>query len=318
MSRPRQIQAAPGCPQKILVWTEPVDAAGQTSSTTKYNNRQTGESSLKAPARGRRAEQARVRRRREKPLRSIEAFLWTNQRTYGVRERKIRDIARNYPVLQVQNIFKGDIAAELRLDDLCRLEKGQWLTGDVINWAIFSIATSLVGLRKSPYLVYTTNFVSMLRKSPSNHQQQRSIRFWHWSERSRGRGTGKRFVSYKQILVPFNVKDRHWCLAVLEPEHRRVRIFNSAINCMKEETAEIAKSLAEYGSERSGMNATWEIADVRDLDQQQNGYDCGVFVCAYIETLLKDKDPVTSVNCDTVKELRARLLVLALEISTKI
>ena len=224
-------------------------------------------------------------------------------------------------MLQVQNIFKGDVGAELRLEDLCRLENGQWLTGDVINWVVFSIANSRMtasGVSKSPYLVYSTDFVRVLRASPSNERQKRVVRFWHWSEKSRIRGAGRRFGSYKQILIPFNVKDTHWCLAVLQPDRRLVSILNSSSNCLRHETVDIAKSLARYGGERSGQEEPWEILNVQDLAQQLNGFDCGVFVCAYVEALLSGKDPVTSVDCDSVKELRARLLVFALELSTKL
>lgn len=268
-----------------------------------------------AKKRSRRAEQARARRRRDRSLRSIEAFLWPLDRPFAVRERKIRDLLQHKPILEVENIFKGTTGAQLTLNDLTRLEGGRWLTGEIINWMIFSIASSVIEkTEQSPYLVYSTDFIRYLM-SPHPHQKK-TIRHWHWSDEARQKGSGRRFESYKRVLVPFNVGESHWCLALLDVERRVVKVFDSYNQYMTRGTHEMATHLADYARERVSSRDAWIIRTVPNLAQQTNSYDCGVFVCAYVEALLTDQDPL-GINTDTVRALRARLLVLALELSVK-
>lgn len=313
--------------QKVLVWEEPSrkqdDSTVCIKSPRKSPTRshEPNESVDRITKRFRqaesRAEQARVRRNRDRYSRALEAFVWPGHRSLSSRERKFREILCDQPILQVRNLFKGDIGAQLRLDDLCRLERNGWLTGDVINWVIFSMIASFVeNVRRSPDLVYSSDFVDFLRRPPCQ-TQQKAVRYWHWSSKSLEKGSGRRFNSYKRILVPFNVGTKHWCLAVLEPGHCRVNVYNSASGCLKEETREIAECLARYATDRSGSDKPWAVVQTSGLHQQENGYDCGVFVCAYVEALLTSKDPAVVVDQNSVTELRARLLIYALELAAK-
>lgn len=310
--------------QKVLIWEEATKATDDNTAgvlTRPKARRRLSDSLSEQPEqrakRSRRAEEARIRRSSDKYSRALEAFVWPGHRSLSSRERKFREILCDGPILQVRNIFKGDLAAQLTFEELCRIEGKGWFTGDIINWAIFSMASSLVeNARRSPDLVYSSDFVDFLRRPPCQAQQN-AVRYWHWSSNSLQKGYGRRFLSYKRILVPLNVNSKHWCLAVIESEHYRVKVYNSASDYLKEETREKVESLARYATDRSGSDKSWPVVYAPGLAQQRNGYDCGVFVCAYVEALLADKDPALVVDGNSVTELRARLLLCALELAVK-
>ena len=318
------------CNQKVFTWDTP-SRVREAGSATRRQNLTTAESpsystgsatgsDVLVARRARRAEQARARRRQEKPFQAVEAFLWPEARTFAVRERKVRDILNNKPILEANNVFKGTVGAQLSLDDICRLEPGRWLTGEVINWAMFSIASGLESVKdRSPCLVYSTDFSSLLMAHHCGEPGPLSkvLRKWHWSKEAQEKGCARRFESYDLIVVPFNVKDTHWCLLTLQPKVRVAKIYNSSVGCSIQETIEIARAIADYAQERVSSDETWIVRTMPGLVQQTNSYDCGVFVCAYVDALLNGRDPSKTVNNGTVRELRARLLIFALELSVK-
>ncbi|PSN41014.1 hypothetical protein C0J52_16055 [Blattella germanica] len=100
--------------------------------------------------------------------------------------------------------------------------------------------------------------------------------------------------SYDLIIIPIHL-DVHWCLIAIDFEKRTVKYYDS----MGSPNNKCLECIIKYlkaeclDKKKTHFNLSgWLIENVKDLPQQMNGSDCGVFSCTYAEFICRNADIV--------------------------
>ncbi|NXF69759.1 SENP2 protease, partial [Ciccaba nigrolineata] len=103
------------------------------------------------------------------------------------------------------------------------------------------------------------------------------------------------------ILVPIHSR-RHWTLVVIDIRKKTVKYFDS-MGEKKDIICEILfKYLQKESQEKRNLQLTFSEWTLRSMEpheipQQENGSDCGVFMCKYADYISRDK-PLTFTQND--------------------
>ena len=100
---------------------------------------------------------------------------------------------------------------------------------------------------------------------------------------------GQNIQFAEKILVPFNPSGFHWILLVLDIKERSVTVLDPMVKNLKGNEVPV-KSAIEVA--RSIFNKKFDVTDVTiKLDvlhiTQQDGYNCGAFICYYANQIVK-------------------------------
>ncbi|MEL7079400.1 MAG: Ulp1 family isopeptidase, partial [Cyanobacteria bacterium J06582_2] len=92
----------------------------------------------------------------------------------------------------------------------------------------------------------------------------------------------------EMIFVPIQ-KDDHWSLIAVKPKTKVIEYFDSILGRRKSSDApRILKQFMEKYYHDKGESASFNIKIREDAPLQENGVDCGVFVCQYAERLARE------------------------------
>lgn len=108
--------------------------------------------------------------------------------------------------------------------------------------------------------------------------------------------------SYKSIFVPIYVNQNHWTLAVINNQLKRLDYYDSLGNG----NAQCIDNLFQY------MMDEWRAKKASEFDidgwqsyepgllvpQQNNTYDCGVFMCQFVRAIVEGFDLSLIQQCD--------------------
>ncbi|XP_070554739.1 sentrin-specific protease-like [Ptychodera flava] len=96
------------------------------------------------------------------------------------------------------------------------------------------------------------------------------------------------------VLFPINVNDSHWIICAADMRTRTLRCYDSLfdkgvsrmvyLNKLREYLSLERKKV--YGKDAAAWN--WTLECVRQVPQQRNGFDCGVFVCLFARLIASD------------------------------
>ena len=96
------------------------------------------------------------------------------------------------------------------------------------------------------------------------------------------------------IVVPVHL-GRHWCLAIVDLQNKAIRYCDS----MGGNNMRCVRAIKEYledesmDKKKTPLNTSdWSLDIVKDIPQQINSSDCGVFTCKYADYLVRRK-PIT-------------------------
>jgi sentrin-specific protease 1 len=163
--------------------------------------------------------------------------------------------------------------------DIQTLHGLNWLNDEVINFYMSLICERSKTACDLPKVhAFTTFFYPKLLKDG-----YAALRRW----------TRKTDVfSFDLILVPIHL-GLHWTLAVVDFSCREVRYYDS----MNGNNGECLRALRSYLSEehrdkKGGVEmdlTDWNFLHNKNLPQQMNGSDCGMFACKYAEYLSRGR-----------------------------
>lgn len=98
------------------------------------------------------------------------------------------------------------------------------------------------------------------------------------------------------IPVPVH-KGIHWCMAIIHMKNKTIKYYDS----MGGPNDQAIRALAEYLKSESLDKkkvefdmSDWKYENVRNIPQQENGSDCGVFSCMYAEFITRNRPIVFS------------------------
>ena len=107
--------------------------------------------------------------------------------------------------------------------------------------------------------------------------------------------------SYEIVFFPIHLskfkfnakaKNNHWALAVVNLEKRNVSFYDSLYSTDRTEyMLKIVDYLEQEYMEKKGHpldTSTFTLEHMKDIPKQQNGSDCGVFICQYSEFLSRN------------------------------
>lgn len=93
--------------------------------------------------------------------------------------------------------------------------------------------------------------------------------------------------SIQIALMPINLNNSHWVLAVLRPNEKTIGLYDS----MGGRNEEACTVLRNFANEVTGHDWSFVTVSASDgiqvitLPRQHNGCDCGVFVCKAAEAI---------------------------------
>lgn len=152
-----------------------------------------------------------------------------------------------------------------------------WLNDVVIDFYMGLVAersNEVPGSRRVHAL--TTHFFNVLR-----NRGYEAVRRWT---------DNVDLFSYDLVLVPIHDMD-HWSLAVLNIMNRTFEFYDSMgrknRNCYQVLMAYLKKEHQDKRKFPLTPKEKWECHYVKNLPQQTNSHDCGVFVCLYAECLAR-------------------------------
>ena len=129
-----------------------------------------------------------------------------------------------------------------------------------------------------------------------------------WSKKKR-----IKLLDFDKVFFPVHVNGNHWCLAVINFLDRRFEYYDSlrnrpglwVFNSLREYVVKEAKN---YHNRPNYNFEGWTEYVPQDIPHQDNGSDCGVYMCKYADYLSNGLDIPTRFQKDEIKLFRRRML----------
>ncbi|KAI8883210.1 cysteine proteinase [Backusella circina FSU 941] len=166
--------------------------------------------------------------------------------------------------------------AVVQFRDLYKLNPGTWLNGEVINFYMALLKDRADGSQVVPNVhCFSTYFYEVLKKDHS--------RVHRWTKKVD-------IFSKDILLVPIN-ENHHWLLGVIDMRNRRVYVYDS-LGKSHPKMLRILWSYLENEHQHKKKAPFdyrgWERMTLKNVPQQLNTTDCGVFICTFAERLSRD------------------------------
>ncbi|KAI8929794.1 hypothetical protein BC831DRAFT_442081 [Entophlyctis helioformis] len=166
----------------------------------------------------------------------------------------------------------------IKAKDIQTLKGSSWLNDEVIN---FYAELCMRRANESPDLfpkihIFNTFFYEKLRTQGFN-----SVR--RWTRRID-------LFSKDYVIVPVHL-GAHWTCAAISLKHKRFEYYDS-LHGDNELCLELLRSYIAQESvdkKKTAMDLDeWEDYMPKDIPAQQNGFDCGVFTCMFMEHIARE------------------------------
>ncbi|KAG2154541.1 cysteine proteinase [Suillus clintonianus] len=172
--------------------------------------------------------------------------------------------------------------------DLSRLLPSQWLNDEIMNFYGAMILTRSessrdpTAKRKMLDVHYFSTFFWPKLKNEGYDQG----RLAKWTKKID-------IFSKDVILIPVNHNNSHWTGAAINFRRKRIESYDS----MNLDRHGVFKALRGYldsehrNKRKKPFDFTgWQNHNPEDTPQQENGYDCGVFTCQFLESLSRGEE----------------------------
>ncbi|KAL7597518.1 hypothetical protein Lser_V15G22911 [Lactuca serriola] len=113
----------------------------------------------------------------------------------------------------------------------------------------------------------------------------KSVRRWTTQKK-----LGYGLLECDKIFVPIH-KEIHWCLAVINKKEEKFQYLDSLGGADKKVMKMLATYITDEVKDKTGKNidvSCWKQEFVTDLPNQENGYDCGMFMIKYADFYSRD------------------------------
>ena len=120
-----------------------------------------------------------------------------------------------------------------------------------------------------------------------------------------------------KIFIPINQDGSHWVLAVINFMDRRFEYYDSMFGHCRTILQELRQYVKDEAKTYSGQDdyefSEWTDYIPKDIPGQENGFDCGVFMCMYANYLSDGLDIVNAFDQDYVTRVGRRRMVSELK-----
>lgn len=166
------------------------------------------------------------------------------------------------------------------------LKPGAWLNDEVIN--LYLVLLKEREQRDPQKFLKCHFFNSFFYKKLIGGRggyDYKSVRRW-----TTQRKLGYCLFECDKIFIPIH-KEIHWCLAVINKKDEKFQYLDSLRGRDKQVMTVLARYFVDEVKDKSGKDidvSSWKQEFVEDLPEQQNGYDCGVFMIKYSDFYSRD------------------------------
>lgn len=179
--------------------------------------------------------------------------------------------------------------------DLKTLGGLNWLNDEVINFYM-NLIMERGNLPKFPK-VYAMNTFFYPKLVKDGHS---SVRRW----------TRKVDIfAHDIIVVPIHLR-MHWCMAIIDFRNQEINYYDSMGTPNRVCLESLIKYLQEEHLDKKNCNydtSNWSLTNMKDIPQQMNGSDCGMFSCTFAEFL--SRDAKITFSQDDMPYLRRKMIV---------
>ncbi|KAK0233372.1 cysteine proteinase [Armillaria fumosa] len=197
--------------------------------------------------------------------------------------------------------------------DLQRLKPGQWLNDEIINFYGAMILgrseaskenPAVNGAAKGKVTLLNVHYFSTFFWSKLDKDGYEKARLAKWT---------KKFDIFAKdmVLIPVNHNNMHWTAAAINFRCKRIESYDS----MNMNRQLVFKHLRHYldaehrNKKKKPFDFTgWEDYTLKDTPQQENGYDCGVFTCQFLQSLSRGEESFNFTQAD-IPYLRRRMIL---------
>lgn len=208
-------------------------------------------------------------------------------------EQLIKNSLNLYPQ---EEVLVNGFGAGITRKDIQTLKGLNWLNDEIINFYMSLICERSQTQNGMPKChAFTTFFYPKLIKDGYNTLKR-------WTRKTD-------IFTHDLILIPIHL-GLHWTLSCIDFACKEVRYYDS----MNGNNNECLKALRnylkdEFADKKGGQFdfTNWNFFHVKDVPQQMNGSDCGMFTCKYAEFLSRGKT-VFNFNQSHMPYFRRRMI----------
>lgn len=166
------------------------------------------------------------------------------------------------------------------------LRPGAWLNDEVIN-VYLELLKEREKREPKKFLkchFFSTFFYKKLISGRTGYDYK-SVRRW-----TTQRKLGYCLLECDKIFVPVH-KEIHWCLAVINKKDGKFQYLDSLGGVDKQVMKVLAQYFVDEVKDKSGLDfdiTSWKQEYVKDLPNQENGFDCGMFMIKYADFYSRD------------------------------
>jgi len=196
------------------------------------------------------------------------------------------------------DIVAAESNLELERKDLRRLQHTEWLNDEVVNFYMNVVLTKRCKELGNKCHFFNSFFYPLLSSGGGYNYS----RVQKWTK-------SIDIFALDKVLVPIHLGN-HWCLAVVNFRDKRFEYYDSLGGENKKCLERLEKYVKdEYKTKHNGEYDTsqWEFHTPLDIPHQQNGYDCGVFMCKFADYSSKNKP--FNFNQNHMKYFRQRMIL---------
>ncbi|KAI3812548.1 hypothetical protein L1987_17259 [Smallanthus sonchifolius] len=161
------------------------------------------------------------------------------------------------------------------------LKPGAWLNDEVIN-VYLELLKEREKKEPKKFLkchFFNTFFYKKLISGRAGYDYK-AVRRW-----TTQRKLGYSLLECDKIFVPVH-KQIHWCLAVIDKKEKKFQYLDSLGGIDKQVMRVLARYIVDEVKDKNGQDidvTSWQQEYVTDLPNQENGFDCGVFMIKYAD-----------------------------------
>ncbi|XP_026470458.1 sentrin-specific protease-like [Ctenocephalides felis] len=96
--------------------------------------------------------------------------------------------------------------------------------------------------------------------------------------------------TYDLMPIPVHVNGFHWCMLIIDFTHKSIKYYDSLDGSDQGVLDMMESYLKDESLDKKKIpldTSTWTKEIVKDIPQQENGYDCGVFSCMFAEYICR-------------------------------
>ncbi|XP_041366433.1 sentrin-specific protease 1-like [Gigantopelta aegis] len=188
-------------------------------------------------------------------------------------EEEINRALRPHPS---NEILSDGFRLQISRKDMVTLSGLSWLNDEIINFYMNLLMSRAEEEGKPKVYAFNTFFYPKVMNGG-----QASVKRW----------TRKVDIfSYDYILIPVHL-GMHWCLAVIDFKKKSIFYYDSmggtnpsCLNALKKYLCDESLDKKKQPFDLNG----WKMEVVKDIPQQMNGSDCGMFACKFADYITRE------------------------------